>query len=249
MIVERDPNAVGKVLWTDADQQFEQFGASDLEKVASSIGTSHPVDASGMLHLLNPVVPKPLAELALSDAQKNYLLSELAQTKKQIEKIQDPQRRADAFEMLEKSQNKSVLGIPLKDRTVLYNPTPQQQFLDVFHDAWRTLYGLIFGYASPKYIAGPVGIVHMVHQSWSVGPKEALFWMALISLNLGILNLLPLPILDGGHIVFSLIELFTKRPLRARTMERLVIPFVGLMIAFFVYVTYHDLARLLSSLF
>jgi len=249
VIVERDPQAIRKVLWTDADQQFDQFGTADLETIVSSIGTERPVLDAGSLHILNPVVPKPISELALPEKQREQILQELAQTKKEVESIQDPQRRSDALHQLEKSQRKTVLGIPLRDRNVLYNPTPQQQFLDVFHDTWRTLYGLISGYANPKFVAGPVGIVQIVHHSWTVGPKEALFWMALISLNLGLINLLPLPVLDGGHILFSFIEMFTKRPLRSKTMERLVIPFVGLLIGFFIYVTYQDLARLFGSFF
>lgn len=249
VIVQRNSEAIQKVLWTEADQQFDQFGTADLERIVSSIGTEHPVSASGSLLVLNPIVPKPISELELPAEQKAQLVQELAQTKKEIEAIQDPQRRADALHQLEKSQSKAVLGVSLKDRAVQYNPTPQQQFSDVFHDTWRTLYGLIFGYANPKHVAGPVGIVQIVHHSWTLGPKEALFWMALISLNLGLINLLPLPVLDGGHILFACIESITKKPIRSKTMERLVIPFVALLIGFFIYVTYQDLARLLGSFF
>ncbi|OGN56090.1 MAG: hypothetical protein A3D96_00095 [Chlamydiae bacterium RIFCSPHIGHO2_12_FULL_44_59] len=142
-----------------------------------------------------------------------------------------------------------VLGLPLADREVLYNPTPGQQFLEVLRDTYRTLTGLLSGSANPKYVAGPVGIVQIVHHSWMVGVKEALFWIALISLNLGIVNLLPLPVLDGGHIVFSIIELCTRRPIKAKTMEKMIIPFVVLLIGFFVFVTYHDITRLFSKFF
>ena len=147
------------------------------------------------------------------------------------------------------TEHRLMLGLPLIDREVLYNPTPQQQFLEVFKDTYRTLASLITGVANPKYVAGPVGIVQIVHHSWMLGAKEALFWMALISLNLGIINLLPLPVLDGGHILFSLIEIVTKRPLKAKTMERLIIPFVVLLIGFFIFVTYNDVSRLFSKFF
>ncbi len=82
-----------------------------------------------------------------------------------------------------------------------------------------------------------------------LGVKEALFWMGVISLNLGILNLLPIPVLDGGHICFSLFEMVTKRRLKAKTMERLIIPFVVLLIGMIVFVTYHDLSRIFSRFF
>jgi regulator of sigma E protease len=98
-------------------------------------------------------------------------------------------------------------------------------------------------------MSGPVGIVEVIHHSWGVGIKEVLFWMGLISLNLGFLNLLPIPVLDGGHICFSLVEMVTKRPIKAKTMERLIIPFVVLLVALFVYLTYNDLLRLFSRFF
>jgi regulator of sigma E protease len=149
----------------------------------------------------------------------------------------------------EKAGGRLVLGVPLSDREVRYNPTPFMQFNEVIRDTYYTLKSLFSGAANPKYVAGPVGIVQIVHHSWMLGVKEALFWMALISLNLGIINLLPLPVLDGGHILFSIVEAITKRPLKSRTMEKLIIPFVVLIIGFFIFVTYHDITRLFSKFF
>lgn len=249
MIVNRDPAMVQKVLWTDADIQFDQFSTADLEKIVSSIGTGHPIKDQGTLHLLNPITPKPLSDFSLTETQKLQLSEELAQSRKEIEAIQDPQKRSDALHQLDQSQRKLVLGLPLTDREVRYNPKPQQQFVEVLKDTYRTLLSLVTGVANPKYVAGPVGIVQIVHQSWMIGVKEVLFWMALISLNLGIINLLPLPVLDGGHIMFSLIEIVTRKPLKSKTMERLIIPFVALLIGFFIFVTYNDISRLFSKFF
>ena len=81
--------------------------------------------------------------------------------------------------------------------------------------------------ANPKYMSGPVGIVQVVHQSWMVGMKEALFWMAIISLNLGIVNLLPIPVLDGGHIMFSLLEMVRKALCAPRQWKGSLSPLSG----------------------
>lgn len=248
-IIDRDPESLQKVLWTKADPQFDAFSASDLDALVSSIGTDTPLSNSGKLYLLNPIVPQSLVELPLNTDQKAQVAEEFAETKKEIEAIQDPQKRSEKLHELEKSQKKLVLGVPLKDREVQYNPSPLQLFFNVFEDTWRTLSGLVSGVLNPKYVSGPIGIVHVVHNSWMVGSKEALFWMAVISLNLGIINLLPIPVLDGGHIMFSLLEMITKRPLRSKTMERLIIPFIGLLIALFLYITYQDITRLFSKFF
>lgn len=247
VIVERNPSSIGKTLWTQADGQYDDFNRTELFSIVASIGTSRQVDHSGSLHLLKPIIPKSKSEFSLSPQQQAALSKELATTKKEIEAMRDPAKRSAALKVLENAQRRLILGLPLRDREVTYNPNPIQQFQAVVVDTWRTLSGLFSGMLNPKYMSGPVGIVHVVHQSWMVGIKEALFWMAVISLNLGIVNLLPIPVLDGGHIMFSILEAIRKRPLRAKTMERLIIPFVGLLIAFFIYITYQDLARLFSK--
>jgi regulator of sigma E protease len=249
MIVDRNRSAIEPVLWKEADAQFDAFNKRALKEIIASIGTPYLIRESGDLHLLASITPKPLNQFPLTDAQKAQLAEELAQSKKEVEAIQDPEKREEAIHQIEKSQHKVILGLPLIDRQVRYNPSPLQQFTEVFQDTYRTLKSLFSGLANPKYVAGPVGIVQIVHQSWMIGGKEALFWMALISLNLGIMNLLPLPVLDGGHIMFSIIEAITKRPLKSKTMERLIIPFVVMLICFFIFVTYHDLSRLLSKFF
>jgi regulator of sigma E protease len=83
-----------------------------------------------------------------------------------------------------------------------------------------------------------------MQQGLGIGFKEALYWMGLISLNLGIINLLPIPVLDGGHICFSLWEVITRKRIPAKALEKIVFPFVILMIAFFIYVTFQDIIRL-----
>lgn len=247
VIVDRDPALAKKIQWKEADTEFEDFNRTSLSSLISAIGSDHPISQSGSLYLLKPIVPKSKNELALSAQQQAALSQELGKAKKEIESIRDPSKRSEALKQLEYAQKRLVLGLPLTDREVIYNPNPIELFQSVIVDTWRTLKGLFSGMLNPKYMSGPVGIVHVVHQSWMVGVKEALFWMAVISLNLGVVNLLPIPVLDGGHIVFSLLEMIRKRPLRSRTMERLIIPFIGLLIAFFIYITYQDVARIFSK--
>lgn len=248
-IVERDPSIQNPVLWTDSDTQFENFSFSDLSQIVSSIGTQNPIATSGDLVLLNAMVPKPRGSLELNSKLQAQQARDLANYKKQIERIQDPQKKSEALSELDKTQKTLVLGLSFKDRGVRYNPTPLQQFSSVFEDTWRTLSGLVSGSINAKFVSGPIGIVHVVHQSWKVGVHEALFWLAVISLNLGIVNLLPIPVLDGGHIMFSAYEIVTRRRLSSKVMERLIVPFVGLMIGLFIYITYQDIVRIFSKFF
>jgi regulator of sigma E protease len=250
IIVQRDPSAVQKVSWKEADRDFESLlNLEDLNAIVSTIGTHHPVSQAGHLAFLNPVVPKPMMEVPVSLAIQRMRDQQFAAIKKEIESIGDAQKRQERLKELDRTRRDVMLGLVFKDRTVIYNPSPIHQFDEILVDTWRTLAGLFSGSVNPKYISGPIGIVQVIHQSWEEGTKEAMFWMAVISLNLGIINLLPIPVLDGGHIFFSLYEAITKKRLSGKTMERLIIPFVALLIAFFIFVTFHDIWRIFSKFF
>ncbi len=250
LIVQRDLAAIEKVSWKDADRDFEQLlNLQDLNSIVSTIGTRQSIDVAGNLVLLKPVVPKPMMEVPVSAEVQRMRDQQFAAIKKEIDSIGDAQKRQERLKELEQTRRNVILGLVFKDRTVIYNPTPLQQFSEILVDTWRTLAGLFSGSVNPKYISGPIGIVQVIHQSWEEGTKEAIYWMALISLNLGIINLLPMPVLDGGHIFFSLYEAITKKRLSGKTMERLIIPFVVLLISFFIFITFHDISRIFSKFF
>jgi regulator of sigma E protease len=249
MIVERC-DGFPPIPWNQADKAFEDsIRWEDLGSIVCSIGNGPQVCASGNLRLLAPVVPRRLSDFSLPAADRERIESARQAYAEKIRTIKDPAERAAAERAFEDEQKKLKLGVLLRDRTVVYNPPPGELFTGVFEETWQTLASLIAGYLNPKWLAGPVGIVQVIHHGWAEGVKEALFWMGVISLNLGILNLLPLPVLDGGHICFSLVEAVTKKPIKAKTMERLILPFLVLLVAFLLFATYQDLARLFRSLF
>jgi regulator of sigma E protease len=249
IIVERK-KSWPPVSWKVEDKAFDASIAwNDLIAISSTIGTSALKRHAGDFYLLAPVTPKPLTEFSFYTEKRAWFANELSERKKAVEEIEDPEERRQALQLVEENENRLMLGIVLQDRPVQYNPTPWALFANVYEQMGRTLKGLVTGSLSPKWMSGPVGIVQVFHYGWTVGVKEALFWMAVISLNLGLVNLLPLPVLDGGHILLSVIESVTKRPLKAKTMEWMFIPFIVLIVAAFVYFTYNDITRLLGKFF
>jgi regulator of sigma E protease len=78
---------------------------------------------------------------------------------------------------------------------------------------------LLTGQVSVKNLSGPVGIAVGAGTSVSYGLVAFLSFLALISVNLGVFNLLPLPVLDGGHLMYYIIELFRKKPVSEKTQE------------------------------
>ncbi len=249
VVVQRTPKS-SLVSWKQSDALYEQsFQIDKLLQIIQTIGTEQPLGEVGDLHLLKPVVLKAYSELPLDPKLKAQADARFQAQKKFIEKIDDEQLRAQQMELLMASQKTLMLGVSLQDRLVAYNPSPIVLFNDVVSQTWRTLVSLVSGSLSPKHLAGPIGIVQALQSSWTNGIKDALFWLGFVSLNLAFINLLPLPVLDGGHILFSVIEGVTKKPIKAKTMEKLIIPFIVLLIVFFIYVTYQDIARIIGKFF
>ncbi len=121
--------------------------------------------------------------------------------------------------------------------------------IDVTLDVLKGLWGLVKDSASLsanlKNVAGPVGIASMVGDAASVGFVYLLYFMALISVNLAVINLLPIPALDGGRIVFVVYEWILKR--KAPAWLENSINFIGFafLIILMLLITYHDIIKLL----
>jgi len=247
VMAQKDPNILNKIAYKDADQNFnENLNINDINKIAATIGTNKEITSSSNLKLLRPIHPITNQEMAKVSPlfEKGF-----TETKMQIEKIKDIEKKEEALKSFEKMSKEKILGLNLVNRLVKYNPNPFKMFSDVFSEVFKTFIALISGYLSPKHLAGPISIVHIVKTSWSLGYLEAFYWIAFISLNLGFFNLLPIPVLDGGHIIFSLVEMITKKPIKVKTMEKLIIPFVVLLIGFFIFMTYNDILRIINQFF
>ncbi len=110
---------------------------------------------------------------------------------------------------------------------------------------------LAFGEVSPKTMGGPIMIGKLAGDTFSGrGWMDFLRIMAIISISLGVFNLLPVPILDGGHIVFAVIERFRGSPLPQSVQQTAMKVGLSLILVLIVFVFYNDLSRLLPmSLF
>src|SRR5262245_28498829 len=106
---------------------------------------------------------------------------------------------------------------------------------------------IVQGKIPARDIGGPILIVQAAGQQAQVGLESLLLFMAVISINLGILNLLPIPILDGGHLLFFLVEGVMRRPLDVRHRE--IAQQVGLviLIALMAFAFYNDILRVIRG--
>jgi regulator of sigma E protease len=110
----------------------------------------------------------------------------------------------------------------------------------------RMLGKMVIGQASLKNLSGPLTIADYAGQSARLGPAYFLGFLAIVSIGLGVLNLLPLPVLDGGHLMYYLFEGVTGRPVSELWLDRLQRGGVAIMLMMMSLALYNDVARLLG---
>ena len=106
---------------------------------------------------------------------------------------------------------------------------------------------MLTGEVSWKTLSGPVTIADYAGQSARLGLDYYLKFMALVSISLGVLNLLPIPVLDGGHLLYHMIEVVRRRPLSERAMEIGQQIGMSILFALMAFAFFNDLTRLFNG--
>lgn len=121
-----------------------------------------------------------------------------------------------------------------------------------FRQTWKSLESLVMGKLSSDDVAGPVGMAQIVGETYE-GTKDygigivvlnMMNLAMLLSVNLGILNLLPIPALDGGRLIFLIVEVFRGKPVSAKKEGIVTLIGVVLLLILMAFVLYNDLSRL-----
>lgn len=139
-----------------------------------------------------------------------------------------------------------LIGFRPKANIITTYPNPLVLISHRVKDMYHTLSGLLSPKSDVKLrnMSGPVGIVNHLSIFARIGFKKLLWFVVFINVNLAILNLLPIPVLDGGHMLFATIEKLRGKPLPLAFLERTQVAFVVLLFSFMLYVTFFDVQRL-----
>ena len=147
-----------------------------------------------------------------------------------------------------------VIGITASGKTKIDHYQPGEALIQGINETWKVAYLTVVGFIKmiervipAKDLGGPIMIAQMAGQHAKAGLLSLLYFMGIISVNLGILNLFPIPILDGGHLMFILIEIIRGRPLSPRKIEIAQQFGMFLLISLMIFVFYNDLARIFSQ--
>jgi len=140
---------------------------------------------------------------------------------------------------------------------VVMGRTPKTVFSVVEHSFWYMLFmirmvyfsllEMIAGRVSINDVSGPIGMVSIAAEAARVGLFSILSLVGFLAVNLGVMNLLPLPALDGGRMIFVFLEMIRRKPVKPER-EGLV-HFVGfaLLIGFMIFISYHDIVKLITK--
>ncbi|MDA0218616.1 MAG: RIP metalloprotease RseP [Proteobacteria bacterium] len=148
--------------------------------------------------------------------------------------------------------NEHAMGrLGVRNDNVVFEPVPLPQALwGGVEETWAWsmrifdfLGKIIGGTQSSSDLAGPLGIAQMSSNVAEHGLPSLITFMAILSVNLGLINLFPVPMLDGGHLMFYVIEAFRGRPLSVKAQEYGFFVGMGLVGALFLFFTFNDLSR------
>jgi regulator of sigma E protease len=150
-----------------------------------------------------------------------------------------------------KNGKEGLLGIGIGDETVKTKPgvgeaiqISVQKNVEYARLIFQTLWGLVTRETSPKQLMGPVAIAQLSGESAQLGWIALFTLMASISLNLGLLNLMPIPVLDGGHIFIMALEGIARRDFSVRVKEKMLLAGFVVILMLMVTVIYNDLTRI-----
>ena len=146
--------------------------------------------------------------------------------------------------------DRGMIGITISEATKSFKPGPLEAIklsvernIETSGLIFRTLGGLFSGETSPRQLMGPVAIAQLSGESAQAGWIALLMLMASISLNLGLLNLMPVPVLDGGHIIIMALEGIARRDFSMAVKEKMLLAGFVLLMMLMVTVIYNDLMR------
>lgn len=147
---------------------------------------------------------------------------------------------------------KYVIGITASGAITVRQLNPFQSATQGLLQTWQiakltvlAIGKIITGTISAKNLGGPIMIAQLAGQQAEAGIINLIFFIALLSVNLGIINLLPIPVLDGGHLLFFLIEAVIRRPLNHKMREVAQQIGIFILILLMIFVFYNDIARIL----
>jgi regulator of sigma E protease len=154
--------------------------------------------------------------------------------------------RIGAYVRLPSDEQRATMRVVIRHGPLEAVPAALEKTFEITTLTYRTLWKMVTGKASVENLSGPISIARYAGQSASIGLAAFLGFLGIVSVSLGVLNLLPVPVLDGGHLFFYLVEWIKGSPMS--DAAQLVGQKIGitLLLGLMTLAFYNDLSRLLN---
>lgn len=157
--------------------------------------------------------------------------------------------------ILNQKAKRYVIGIYPSKKAVYYRHSGiLNSFYSALKEVWFVIYitmvslfYLIAGKLPASDLGGPIMIAQLSGRAASMGISDFFYFIAFISVNIGLVNLFPIPALDGGHLLFSIIEMIKGKPLSLRFQEAAAKVGFALLILLLLFVSYNDIIRTIKT--
>ena len=219
----------------------------DINPIVASVIAGEPAERAGLL--AGDVVLAVDGERMVTRTQLVEAISRNGDREIELT-IEREGRQQLVLATPEQRGDRGMLGVYVTEPTRSFTPGPFEAIqLSVERNIefsgliFRTLGGLFVGETSPRQLMGPVAIAQLSGESAEAGWIALFTLMASISLNLGLLNLLPIPVLDGGHILIMALEGVARRDFSMAVKEKMLLAGFVLLMMLMVTVIYNDLTR------
>jgi len=220
-----------------ADMPAQAAGLQPGDRILSVRGTEITTDTAGVREMLSVMQSGDLTQPIDLEIERDGETLSFAITPVPVEQEDG-------------SATRYQIGIVFSSRTYNFIESIREAggyMVDTTAQMLESLKNLIFKGEGLEDTAGTVGIIAVVAQQAREGMYMVLWLMFIISLNLGIMNLLPIPALDGGRLLFLIVEAIRRKPIPPE--KEGIVHAVGMVLIFglFIVLTYHDIVKLISG--
>jgi regulator of sigma E protease len=235
---------------------FQVYGIHHLEPVVGEVQEGTPAVSAGIEKgdRIKAINGQPLAtweEMAevIRNSSGAPLMVTLERNGTELEKRVIP-TATTAANLFNEEVERYIIGIASAGDVITERLNPVQAFTESLAHTYRIsklmLVGiskLVRGTISAKTLGGPIMIAQMAGDQAREGAENLIYFIAFISINLGIINFFPIPVLDGGHLLFFFIELLRRKPVSVRVRELAQQGGMFVLLLLMIFVMYNDIVR------